>query len=115
MNFGTLWGGGVALPVSVVYMLPHDSTTGMSSNPAKPFIEAGAGPPLIGLSVAHWLLHHVTWLVGVATRSPMTNVAPLPVAKAKIRKLQVTFVVLPPASVIVVVTVKGPVDVYVWL
>ena len=87
----------------------------MSSNPAKPFIEAGAGPPLIGFSAAHWLLHHVTELSGVAVRSPMTKVAPLLVAKAKIRKLQLTVVVLPPASVIVVVTVKGPVDVYVWL
>src|SRR5579871_4260688 len=73
MISGTVAGGGVALPVSVVQLPPHTagSPVGLSSNPAKPFIEAGGGPPLIGFNAAHWLLHQVT--VGPVTRSPITK------------------------------------------
>src|SRR5438132_14178798 len=120
MSGGTLGGGGVELPVSVVQVTPQSFViggsgdgSGMSSNPAKPFIEAGAGPPLMRLIFAHWLLHQVRELPimggAMASRSPTTNVPPEVVGKATTSTLQVATVLLPPSSTMVVVTVSEPV------
>src|SRR5260370_26611423 len=116
MNLGTLGGGDKELPVSVDQLPPQfggGRPRKLSSNPAKPFIELGGGPPVMRLIFAHWLLHHVTWFPSPASRSPMTKAAPFPVAKAKIVTEHVEVVVLPPTSAIVVVIKKVPVDAYV--
>src|SRR6059036_3304023 len=83
MTFGTVGGGGVELPGSVDQVPPQSgggSPRKLSSNPANPFMASGGAPPLMRLIFAHWLLHQVTCLVSPASRSPMTNVAPFPVA-----------------------------------
>src|SRR5437879_12913093 len=114
---GTVCGGGVELPGSVDHVPPQfggGSPRKLSSNPAKPFIASGGPPPLMRLIFAHWLLHHVTWLPSPASRSPMTKAAPFSLAKAKTSTEHAgVVVVLPPTSVIVVVTKKVPVEVYV--
>src|SRR5256885_4947034 len=100
MNSGTVGGGGAALPGSVVQLPPQTGgrPRRLSSNPANPFMESGPGPPLIGFRFSHWLLHQVTVFRGVASRSPMTKVAPLPVGKANTVTWQSAVVLLPPAS-----------------
>src|SRR5260370_34466737 len=101
MNLGTLGGGAVELPVSVDQLPPQfggGRPRKLSSNPAKPFIELGGGPPLKRLIVAHWLLHHLTWVPVPASKSPMTKAAPVTAAKAKIVTEHVGVVVLPPSS-----------------
>src|SRR5438477_12666970 len=118
MKSGTLAGGGDELPVSVVQLIPQSLVSdgsgegsGMSSNPAKPFIEFGAGPPDIWLTFAHWLPHHRSEaLVPVASRSPTTNVPPFDVGKAATTISHVAVVDAPPSSLIIVVIVNGPVD-----
>src|SRR5712664_226952 len=114
MSFGTVGGGGVELPGSVDQVPPQfggGSPRTLSSNPAKPFIESGPGPPLIALMFSHWLLHQVTCLSRPASRSPMTKVAPFPVGKAKMSTEHAgVVVVLPPTSLIVVVMRQGPVE-----
>src|ERR1700676_2758325 len=114
MKLGTLGGGGVELPGSVDQVPPQfggGRPRKLSSNPAKPFIALGGAPPLMTLIFAHWLLHHVTWLLSPASRSPMTQAAPFPVAKAKMVTEQAgVVVVLPSTSAIVVVIKKVPVD-----
>ena len=117
MKLGTLGGGGVELPVSVDQLPPQfggGRPRKLSSNPEKPFIELGGGPPLMRLIFAHWLLHHVTWFPSPASRSPMTKAAPFCVAKAKIVTEHAgVVVVLPSTSAIVVLIKKVPVDAYV--
>src|ERR1700732_5029598 len=113
MSVGTVGGGGVELPGSVDQVPPQfggGRPRKLSSNPAKPFIALGGAPPLMTLIFAHWLLHHVTWLLSPASRSPMTKAAPFPVAKVKIMTEHVEVVVLPPTSLIEVVIEKVPVE-----
>src|SRR5260370_34713692 len=87
MSVGTLGGGGVELPGSVDQVPPQfggGSPRKLSSNPAKPFIAAGGGPPPMTLVFPHRPLPHLTRLPSPASTAPMTNAPPLPVAEAQI-------------------------------
>src|SRR5438128_12534707 len=99
-------GGGALLPGSVLQSVPQLGVFGFR---AKPWKLAGAGPPLKEFSCHHCAPQKVTDVPTALFRSPITN-EPLPGAKAKTSTLQVAAVVLG-WSVIVVVTVKKPVEV----
>ena len=108
MNWGTLAGGGVEFPGSVVQVPPQVCAPRVEK-PAKPLSWFGGGSgPLMGLSCAHWLPHQVTELPTVASLSPIRK-PPCAVANAKIYTEQLAVVVAPPSSLTVVVTVNGPV------
>src|ERR1700686_2894384 len=101
-------GGGVLLPVSEFQPVPHAGVVGAS---AKPLKLAGADPPLSELSFHHLAPQKVTDVPFARLLSPITK-APPPGAKAKTSPLHPGVdVVLPPTSLMVVVIVKGPVEV----
>lgn len=80
MYDGTSLAGGVLLPGRVVNVVPHTETGVPAGSfvtvPAKPLNDSGAVPPVRLLWLHQESLHHVTFVVDVATetvRSPSTN------------------------------------------
>ena len=108
MKAGSGGGGGPELlPGSVDHAWPQAGLElGLLANPLN---AADAGPPLRKLSLDHWAPQKVTASPTAAGRSPITNEPPA--VTAPIKNTQEVVAVLPPSSMIVVVTVNGPVEV----
>ena len=98
-------GGGALLPGSVLQGVPQLGVGGLR---AKPLKAAGASPPVKEFSFHHCAPQNSIEVPFRLLLSPMTNEPP-PGANANTSTVQEVLAVLPPSSLIEVVTVKRPV------